>query len=120
MRPTISIFISFFIALPAFAQEAKVQQWKAIASQGKKDTTTLIALDSLQNWYGGSLSDTGLHYLEQIKNVAEVINNKKYLGVALRQISIKYYTEGKTTEALRMQYKALALAEETKDTSKII
>ena len=120
MRKKIIIFISLFFTLHSLAQDIKVQQWKAIVGQGKKDTTTLIALDSLQNWYGGSLSFTGLNYLEQIKQVAEEINNKKYLGVALRQISIKYYTEGKTTEALRLQYKALALSDEIKDTSKIL
>jgi tetratricopeptide (TPR) repeat protein len=119
MRTTIIIVFTLFFTSSAFAQEAKVQQWKAIVSQGKKDTTTLAALDSLQSWYVGSITDTGMFYLQQMKGLAELINDKKYIGNALIGISIKFYTAGKTVEALKMQYQALALAIEANDSLNI-
>jgi tetratricopeptide (TPR) repeat protein len=119
MRTSIVVIASLFFVQLSFAQEAKLQQWKNVVSQGKKDTTTLIALDSLQAWYGGSRTDTGLYYLQQIKNIAEEVGNKKYESRTLGIISTKYFTEGQTAEALKLLYKALSLAEETKDTTNI-
>ena len=115
MKHALFVIISMILTAGVFAQDARVQQWKNIVSQGKKDTTTLIALDSLQVWYIGSITDTGLNYLLQMKDLAEAINNKKYIRKSLIEIAIKYFTSGKTVEALKLQYQALAIAEEAKD-----
>jgi tetratricopeptide (TPR) repeat protein len=115
MKKIFLVITLFVFSKQIFGQEPKVQEWKTIVSQNKKDTTTLIALDSLQARYGNSLTDSGMYYLQQIKNLSEQIGNKKYLSFALRSIASKYFTIGKTVEALKLQYRALALTEETKD-----
>ena len=49
MKTIIVVIVSLFFAQSSFAQDAKVEKWKSIVSQGKKDTTTLVAMDSLSN-----------------------------------------------------------------------
>lgn len=115
MRTSIIIFISLFIVLPCFAQDAKVEKWKSIVSQGKKDTTTLVAMDSLSKWYGSFQTDSGMYFLVKMKDLAEALNDKKYIFRALVRIAEGNFTKGKTTEALKGQYTALGLAEELKD-----
>ena len=65
MRTTIIICITLFFVSSAFAQEAKVEKWKAIVAQNKKDTTTLGALDSLFNFYGATVSNDSVFYFAQ-------------------------------------------------------
>ena len=115
MKHALFVIVLMILMAGVFAQDAKVQQWKSIVSQNKKDTTTLMALDSLQAWYGASVTDTGMNYLQQMKSLAEAMGNKIYMGIALKVIAIKYFTAGKIVEALKLQYKALALGEEDKD-----
>jgi|694.fasta_scaffold93705_2 tetratricopeptide (TPR) repeat protein len=115
MRTSVIIFISLFFVLPCFAQDAKVQQWKAILSQNKKDTTTLKAMDSLSGWYGNAQTDTGVYYLVKMKELAIELNEKKYIIWALIRTAQEKLTQGKTTEALEEQYIALGLAEELND-----
>jgi tetratricopeptide (TPR) repeat protein len=117
MRKLFFVFILFSFYMHSFAQDANVQQWKNMVSQHKKDTIALIALDSLQSWYGSSITDSGLYYVQQMKELAEAIDNKKYISNSLRYIAEKYFTEGKTKEALKLQYRALALAEESRDSN---
>ncbi len=119
MKLYILLFISLFYALPSFAQQSKVSQWKAVVSQGKKDTTTLIAIDSLCNWYGSQRTDSGNYYIGQMKALAEYLNNKQYIISALRLSAEGHFTKGKTAEALKEQYQALALAEELGDCASI-
>lgn len=115
MRKNILVIISLFFLFPSFAQDTKVQQWKTIVSQGKKDTTTLIALDSLIVNYGGPVSDSGFYYYQQMKIVAEAINNNKYLRIALWGLAQRYFLQGKTAQALQEQYKSLAISEALND-----
>lgn len=117
MRTSIIIFISLFIVLPCFAQDAKVEKWKSIVSQGKKDTTTLVAMDSLSNWYGSFRTDSGMYFLVKMKELAGALNEKKYIIRSLWRIAEGNFTKGKTTEALKGQYTALGLAEELKDSA---
>ena len=119
MRTIIIIVITLFFTSSVFAQEAKVQQWKIIVSKGKKDTATLFVIDSLCSWYGSQRTDTGIYYLAQMKSLAEYLNNKLYIIKALRLSAEGHFTKGKTTEALKEQYRALDLAEELGDSASI-
>ena len=62
MKTIIVVIVSLFFAQSSFAQDAKVEKWKSIVSQGKKDTTTLVAMDSLSNWYGSFRTDSGMYF----------------------------------------------------------
>jgi tetratricopeptide (TPR) repeat protein len=119
MRIAKLLLINLIFALSSFAQESKLVQWKSIVIQGKKDSATLIALDSLQNWYYSYRTDSGIYYAGQLKVMATELGHKKYVGIALRIISTKYFIEGRTTEALKLLYESLAIAEKTKDTTSI-
>jgi tetratricopeptide (TPR) repeat protein len=103
--------------MPSFAQDAKVEKWKSIVSQGKKDTTTLVAMDSLDSWYGSYRTDSGMYFLVKMKELAGALNKKKYIIRALFSIAEGNFIKGKTTEALKGQYTALGLAEELKDSA---
>jgi tetratricopeptide (TPR) repeat protein len=117
MKTIIIVIASLFIAQSSFAQDAKVEKWKSIASKGKKDTTTLVAMDSLSNWYGSFRTDSGMYFLVKMKELAGALNEKKYIIRALWRIAEGNFTKGKTTEALKGQYTALGLAEELKDSA---
>ena len=119
MRSISVIITSLFYVQLSFAQDTKVQQWKAIVSQTKKDTTTLAAMDSLSNWYGNYQTDSGMYYLLKMKELAEVLNKKNHVIKALRLSAEGNFTKGKTADALKEQYKALSLAEELNDSSSI-
>ncbi len=110
---TLSFLLSCILLVSA--QDAKVKLWKAIAQQNKKDTTTLIALDSLAKFYGSIRSDTGVYYVQQMKILAQVIHNKKYERDAIRSLAQRYFVEGKIAQALRENYSALAISEELKN-----
>jgi tetratricopeptide (TPR) repeat protein len=117
MKTIIVVIVSIFFAQSSFAQDAKVEKWKSIVSQGKKDTTTLAAMDSLSNWYGSFRTDSGMYFLVKMKELAGALNEKKYIIRALWRIAEGNFTKGKTTEALKGQYTALGLAEELKDSA---
>ena len=119
MKTIIVVIVSLFFAQSSFAQDAKVEKWKSIVSQGKKDTTTLVAMDSLSNWYGSFQTDSGMYFLVKMKDLAGALNEKKYIIRALVRIAEGNFTKGKTTEALKGQYTALGLAEELNDSSLI-
>ena len=119
MKTTILLLIYLVFAFPCFSQEPKVLQWKSLVNQNKKDTATLLALDSLTVWYGYKVTDTGTYYLQELKKLSAVLHNKRFLMRALRLGAEGDFIMGKTTEALKQQYEALALAEELKDTAVI-
>ena len=119
MKTIIVVIVSLFFAQSSFAQDVKVEKWKSIVSQGKKDTTTLVAMDSLSNWYGSFRTDSGMYFLVKMKELAGALNEKKYIIRALLRIAEGNFTKGKTTEALKGQYTALGLAEELKDSALI-
>ncbi len=112
MKKIYLIFTLFFFTGTSFAQKSKVEQWKTIVNMGKKDTATLIVIDSLCNWYGSHRTDSGIYYIGRMKALAEFLNNKQYIISALRLSAEGHFTKGKTAEALKEQWQALALAEE--------
>lgn len=113
------IFLLLLFVLPSFAQEAKVQQWKNIVSKNKKDTITLLILDSLARHFGGISTDSGTYYWQQIKTLAEALNDKKRIRSAKRVIAQRYFAQGKTAQALQEQYDNLAISEEANDSLNI-
>lgn len=119
MKTIIVVIVSLFFAQPSFAQDVKVEKWKSIVSLGKKDTTTLVAMDSLSKWYGSFQTDSGMYFLVKMKELAGALNEKKYIFRALVRIAEGNFTKGKTTEALKGQYTALGLAEELNDSNLI-
>ena len=119
MKKLISVFFFFLCSIAVPAQEAKVNVWKAIVQQNKKDTVTLIALDSLAISYGGAVSDSGVYCFQQMKNIAEAINNNKYLRRAYWGIAQGFFAQGKTAQALQVQYKSLAISEALNDSLSI-
>lgn len=121
MQKTAILVILLLFLLNISAQnKAKVQQWKAIVALGKKDTTTLIALDSLQNWYGYNFTDSGNYYLKRLADVATEIQNYKYIFITLRASYELKFRQGKTADALKDAYKSVSIAEKIHDSSAII
>ena len=121
MRTTIIICITLFFVSSAFAQEAKVEKWKAIVAQNKKDTTTLGALDSLFNFYGATVSNDSVFYFAQkvFDLAGELHNDKLQWLVAARRLSERYFEQGKVDSALQLQFKALQVFENAKDSGSI-
>ncbi len=122
MKKLFFIITLFICSISSFAQDAKVQQWKNIVSQGKKDTITLGALDSLFNFYSASVSnDSVFYYAQKIFDLAgELHNNKLQWLVASRRLSERYFEQGKVDSALQLQFKALNVFENAKDSNSII
>lgn len=120
MKKLITVCICFSVMVSISAQTPKkVQQWKDIVAKGKKDTTTLIALDSLQNWYGYNLTDSGNYYLEMLSSLAEETKNYKYIFLTLRASYEQKFILGKTADALKDAYTFVSIAEKLRDSSAI-
>ncbi len=121
MKLYILLFISLFAVIPSFAQPSKVDQWKAIVSQGKKDTTTLIAIDSLFANYSYSLdNDSVFYFARKMFDLAGVLhNNQKQWNVAGRRLAERYFEQGKIDSSLQLQFKGLGVFENSKDSNSI-
>jgi hypothetical protein len=111
--------ILFAVAQDSLGQNQKLSEWKTVVQLNKKDTRTLIALDSLRILYGAFQSDSGIYYLNKMNELAEALNDKKYIARVLFLKGENNFTTGKTSDALKQQYHALQLAEELNDTALI-
>ena len=122
MRKVILLILSVIVALVISAQTPeKIQQWKDIAAKGKKDTITLIALDSLFNIYAKTLdNDSVFYYAKKIFDLAgELHNNKLQWNVAGRRLSERYFEQGKIDSSLQLLFKGLSFFEDIKDSVNI-
>ncbi|MBQ3422849.1 MAG: hypothetical protein IJH34_14610, partial [Romboutsia sp.] len=122
MRKVILLILSVIVALVISAQTPeKIQQWKDIAAKGKKDTITLIALDSLFNIYAKTLdNDSVFYYAKKIFDLAgELHNNQLQWNVAGRRLSERYFEQGKIDSSLQLLFKGLSFFEDIKDSVNI-
>ncbi|MBR2647344.1 MAG: hypothetical protein IKD55_00755, partial [Sediminibacterium sp.] len=122
MKKLITVCICFSVMVSISAQTPeKVQQWKDIVAKGKKDTITLIALDSLFNVYAKTLdNDSVFYYAKKIFDLAgELHNNKLQWNVAGRRLSERYFEQGKIDSSLQLLFKGLSFFEDIKDSVNI-
>src|ERR1035437_3505268 len=108
-----------FCHLTLLAQNKNIDSLLTLLKTDKADTNKVIHLLNLADKYSNQNSDSAIFFAEQSKNIAEKLNNKKFVADALSAIGWNNFVKGDIPEALDNYFTALKIDEELKDKSRI-
>lgn len=104
----ISYFL-LFLPVVSFAQETHSDSLVAILKNTNVDTTRIGLYISISKSYFNSDPEKAILYGEQAKDLAEKVSYKKGYALALKNIGIANYLQGKYVEAINYWQQAISV-----------
>ncbi len=116
--PKIKLLTIFFLLVWSafgFAQDAEIDSLKKLVATAPSDTAKVKALIALGRSYFSTAPDLAVETCHQAKDLAEKINYKKGIALALKFSGIGYYNQSKYVAALNDWEQAKKISQEIGD-----
>ena len=110
-------FLAFMISLfsaNVLAQETDLDQLHDRVNSPKEDTTKVLALNALADYYGFNQFDSSIFYARQTLDISEKINYPYGSFLGLRSLFYAYNCQGNYSRALEVTLQNFKIAEKMK------
>ncbi|MBL0105618.1 MAG: tetratricopeptide repeat protein [Bacteroidetes bacterium] len=115
MKTRLSSIFLFLLILSAPAFAGKIDSLTKIISTASEDTAKVSLLNQLSKSYFATDPDKAIEIGKEAQALAEKLKYKPALAIALKQIGIGYYMQGKYLETLDYWEQSLQVFEELDD-----
>ncbi len=115
MRRIFFLLTCILLFLFCKAQDREIDSIKAVLSTSGEDTNTINTLLLLSRYYVSNSPEETIQYAEDARKLSVKLNYKKGEAVALKNIGIAYYYQGKYVESIESWTKSLNVFESIGD-----
>ncbi|CAN5459394.1 hypothetical protein BH11BAC2_BH11BAC2_04830 [soil metagenome] len=103
------LLIFLFIHVIAISQDVKIDSIRKVLNSSREDSSKVNTLLALSSKFYSSAPDTAIYYAKVAKELAIKVSFPKGEAMALKNIGIAYYNQGKYVETLDYWIQSLAV-----------
>ena len=115
MKAFLSAFFLLLFSCCAFTQVPNVDTLRQIANNQREDTSKVLALSTLADYYGFNQFDSSIFYAQKTIDLARKINYPYGSFLGLRGLFFAYNCQGNYSRALEVTLQNFKITEKIKD-----